>query len=717
MLARKSKVPFARAREFDRRALLRASIASAVASGMLLGASVSDARTTRIEMQPARIAFGGYAFPGVGQYEVISGVAYGEIDPGNPLNSVITDIELAPRNANGNVEYSHNFYILKPVDLSKGNHQVMYEPPNRGNKTFGTLNRTPSGTDPGTTITDPDTLANSFLWPRGYTMVFSGWENGLGDLSNPNNYTASAHYPVLKNPDDSAITGPAYEYIVTGGATYALSYPAATGDKSAAKLTHRVHLDDTPQTVPESGWDYTNAAHTAIRLTTGNFVSNDIYEFSYTAKDPTPNGMGFAAVRDFVSFIRYAATDDFGHANPLAGDVTRLYSETLSQPGRLLNDFTTLGFNQDESGRKVIDGMMQWIAAADGLNMNYRWSQTKRTNRNRQELLFLEGTFPFANVETTDPFTGKTDSRYARCEKTNTCPLAVEIYSANEYWVKAASLLHTDPAGTRDLPDSPYARNYFISSHQHTPGNASSRGSCQQLQNPLNSAPIQRALFLALDDWQNGIAPPQSRVPKLSDNTLVPPLPQTAVGFPNIPGVTYTGLKTTRYLFDYGPNFYETGVPTINPPHVTAPYQDNPANGPFYGSLVPKTDSDGNDIAGVRLPDVTVPLATYTGWGLRAGVWANDGCESSGQYIPFRRTKAERVAAGDPRPSIEERYKSFGQYRSAVVNAVDALVKERLLLCEDAGDQVQRLIDAGIAAGVPGPNGHEPMYPNVPHCN
>ena len=215
----------------------------------------------------------------------------------------------------------------------------------------------------------------------------------------------------------------------------------------------------------------------------------------------------------------------------------------------------------------------------------------------------------------------------------------------------------------------------------------------------------------------NGTAPPPSRVPKLADGTLVPPLPQSAVGFPHIPGVTYTGLETTRYLFDFGPNFYETGVPTINPPHVSAPYQDNPANGPIYPTFVPKTDSYGNDIAGVRLPDVTVPLATYTGWALRAGVWANDGCEGSGQYIPFPRTKADRVASGDPRPSVEERYKSFGQYRSAVVNAVDDLVKKRLMLCEDAGDQVHRLVDAGLAAGVPAPTGHEPMYPDIPHCN
>jgi hypothetical protein len=360
---------------------------------------------------------------------------------------------------------------------------------------------------------------------------------------------------------------------------------------------------------------------------------------------------------------------------------------------------------------------MQWIAAGDGINMNYRFSQPGRTERNRQDHLYVEGVFPFANVMTTDPITGKTDSRYARCIATGTCPLAVEIYSSNEYWVKAASLLHTTPDGKRDLRDSRFARNYLMSSMQHGTGNAANRGNCQQFQNPLNSSPVQRALFMALDEWSTrGTKPPRSRVPRLSDGTLVPPLPQSGTGFPSIPGVTYTGLKTTRYLFDYGVGFYETGIATVNPPAVTPPYEDNPANGPIYPSFVPKTDRDGNDIAGVRLPDVTVPLATYTGWALRSGVWANDGCEAAGQYIPFPKTKAERMTSGDPRRSVEEHYRSFADYHGKVRGAIDDMVKDRLLLCEDAGVQEERLIAAGLAAGVPPPPGPIPAASPVRHC-
>jgi hypothetical protein len=294
--------------------------------------------------------------------------------------------------------------------------------------------------------------------------------------------------------------------------------------------------------------------------------------------------------------------------------------------------------------------------------------------------------------------------------------VAAEIYSANEYWVKAASLLHTTPDGNMDLPDSPFSRIYFISSHQHGTGNKNNKGACQQFQNPLNSAPIQRALWVAIDEWLDGTPPPASRIPTLAGGTLAPPLPQAGMGFPNIPGVTYNGLKTTRYLFDYGPDYYTSGIPTINPPVVTPSYQDNPLNGSIYPSFIPITDSDGNDIAGVRLPDVTVPLATYTGWALRAGPQAGDGCEAAGQYIPFAETKAERLATGDPRPSVEERYPSFAEYYSAVKRAIDGLIKDRLMLCEDAAAEQPRLIQAGLDAGVPAPKGNLPPQPTTAQC-
>jgi hypothetical protein len=276
----------------------------------------------------------------------------------------------------------------------------------------------------------------------------------------------------------------------------------------------------------------------------------------------------------------------------------------------------------------------------------------------------------------------------------------MEIYSANEYWVKGVSLFHTDPMGKLDLPDHPKARLYLISSQQHGTGNGTQKGNCQQFGNPLNSAPIHRALWEALDLWSTkGVEPPPSSIPHLADGTLAPALPQSQMGFPKIPGVTYTGLKSTRYLLNYGPDFYRTGIMTINPPVITPPMFDNPKNGAIYPTYVPKTDADGNDIAGIRLPDVTVPLATYTGWSLRGGAQANDGCEGAGQMIAFPKTKADRLASGDPRLSIEERYPSMSAYSAKVRDAVEDLVSKRLMLREDAQGAVDRLLRAGQATG------------------
>lgn len=678
------------------RHLGRASVVCLVLMGLL--APCADARIVRIQIVERQSpAFGGYAWPGVGQYEKIVGRAFGEVDPADPRNAVIVDLQYAPRNARGRVEYAFDFYILKPIDLSKGAHAVVYEPPNRGEKTWFSLGRVSSGGNDTGSITDPAELANAFLMPRGFTMVWSGWDFSAG--RDNSGYVSTMTFPVATHPDGSPITGPAYEYIVAQGTSYTLNYAAATLDQSAATLTHRVRLNDPPQVVPPSGWAYSADGTRISLLPAGTrFTANDIYEFSYVAKNPTVNGLGFAAVRDWNAFLRYDTRDEAGTPNPLAGDVTRIYTEVRSQPGRMLNDFRHLGFNEAENGRRVFDGMLQWIAAGDGLNMNYRFSQPGRTERNRQDHLYVEGVFPFANVASTDPITGRTASRYDRCAASGTCPLAMEIYSANEYWVKAASLMHTDPAGTRDLPDSPFARLYFISSHQHSAGNATVTGVCQQFQNPLDSAPVQRALFLALQAWATtGTPPPASRVPRLADGTLTGPMD---TGFPRIPGVRFDGLKTTRYLLDYGPDFYATGIATINPPRVSPPYQDNPANGPIYPSFVPRTDADGNDLAGVRLPEVSVPLATYTGWALRAGPQAGDGCEAAGQYIPFPKTKAERVARGDPRRSVEERYPSLAAYTAAASAAIETLVRERLLLREDAGPYLARMVEAAAATGV-----------------
>ncbi|GAA4447341.1 hypothetical protein GCM10023189_03600 [Nibrella saemangeumensis] len=335
--------------------------------------------------------------------------------------------------------------------------------------------------------------------------------------------------------------------------------------------------------------------------------------------------------------------------------------------------------------------------------INYRFAQPSRTERNRQNHLYPEAVFPFGYPVLTDPYTGKTAGRLARCQASNTCPKVFEINSANEYWVKAASLLHTDLQGN-DLPDPDNVRFFLIAGAQHGTGNATSRGICQQLQNPTNAEPVLRALFVALDDWvTRGIDPPASRVPRRSDGTTVMAVaqpgsptgivPQAALGWPTIPGVTYTGTITTRYQLDFGPQF-DKGILTNYPPSLIGR--------PVYPCFVSKVDPDGNEQAGIRLPPVAAPVATTTGWALRRdGYGENDGCESAGQYIPFRKTKAERLATRntgiiDSRLSLQERYKTHRGYVKAVRQSARNLARQRLLLDED----VQKYIKEAEAGDV-----------------
>jgi alpha/beta hydrolase family protein len=675
-------------RGIARRALARSALGLALAALAALAPGAAEARITRIDITSVQSpTFDGGTFGTAGAYEKLRGRAFGEVDPADPRNAIITDIELAPRNATGKVEYSMDIYILKPVDLHKGNHKVFFEVNNRGNKLLGDLNRSGGGNNP-TTAAD---AGDAFLMSQGYALAWSGWDISAA----PGGDRLTITVPVATRPDKSSITGPSYEYIVFDNGTTmssTLAYAAASLDQSQATLTVRQHLTDPPVPIPASGWEYTSAAGTAIRLLPAGtpFQQSAIYEFRYIAKNPLVAGLGFAATRDFISFLRHASADDFGNPNPLAGDVQHVYTFTVSQPARYLNDFETLGFNEDESGRRVIDGILNWLGGGSGVALNFRFAQPGRTERNRQNHLYPEANFPFAYPVLTDPFTGKTAGRGQRCSATRTCAKAIQANSANEYWVKAGSLLHTDPEG-RDLQDPANVRFFLLSGVEHTGGGAppNSPGVCQQFRNTTNPAPALRALFVALDQWvSEHVLPPKSEVPRQADFAVysIPQptglgiVPQTDLGFPTIPGVTYTGVITVRHRFDFGPLFDE-GILSITPPEFA---------GPVYPSFVSRVDRDGNELAGIRLPAVAAPVATTTGWGLRAADFGGpDGCESSGQLIPFKATRADRLAAGDPRLSLEERYGNHDAYVTAVRRAAERLQTRRFLLPED----VQRYID------------------------
>jgi hypothetical protein len=628
--------------------------------------------------------FGGMTFGPVGTYDKIRGTAIGALDPKDPKNATITDLALAPLDANGLVEYNMDFYILKPSDLTKGNHKVFFELPNRGNKQYGPLNLSAGGNDPMT----PTDAGTAFLQYQGYTIVWGGWESTVSRSNNSMGVTT----PVAMNADGSVITGPVYEYLETDSSTTAsmtTTYVTNSTDPTLATLTVKAHLTDTPTAIPSTGWQWTGPTTIALLPSGTNFTAGSIYELVYTAKNPWVAAVGLAAIRDLGSFLRTATMDvTSGTANPLAGDVQRMVSFGSSQPARTMNDFVWLGFNEDLNGKQVFDGVFNWVAGGDGVAINYRFEQSGMTERNRQQHFYPEGIFPFAYASITDSLTGKTDGRDSRCTVSNTCPKVMNVNSANEYWVKAGSMLHTDSTGN-DLTDAANFRTYLIAGSQHGgPGAANSLGVCQQFVNPTDQFPALRALFNDLDEWLDGTPPPDSKVPRRGDATAVfaqttvnSPLgigvvPQADLGFPNIPGVLYTGLVTVHNVFNWGPQF-DQGIISVVPPQAT---------GKVYPNFVSKVDSDGNELAGVRLPPVQVPVATTAGWNLRStALGGPDGCESSGTSIPFAPTQAARTLAGgvDPRPSLDERYGSHAAYAAAVEVVAVNLQNERFLLPMD----------------------------------
>jgi hypothetical protein len=407
------------------------------------------------------------------------------------------------------------------------------------------------------------------------------------------------------------------------------------------------------------------------------------------AKDPLVVGLGFAVIRDIATFLRNAETDDSGTPNPLAGEAQYIYTYCSSQPCRTMHDYVKLGFNQPEraagSVPMALDGVLNWKAGGSGIFMNYRFAQPVRTHRQHIARWTPEYLFPFADQKVADTVTGKTDWRLRRCEGSKTCPKTFEANSSNEWWAKAASMMQTDSKGNDlNLGKVENVRYYLLSSLPHGAGQGP--GICAEPRNTLRPNAVLRALLGDLDAWvSEGTAPPANRMPSVADGTLVLPLPQESYNFPQIPGVIYNGVHHTGDLFDFGPDL-DTGIVSVLPPKLI---------GSPYPVLVPKADSDGNDIAGVRPPEVSVPVATYTGWALRAD--GHDGCDAAGQRLDFAKTKAARLASGDPRPSIEERYADHATYVDQVMRAAQALKAERFLLDED----VQRYVNQAQAATVP----------------
>jgi hypothetical protein len=704
---------------------------SALAGLVVLAAlapPAAEARIVRLELTRVETpTFGGASFDPVGQYERLVGRAYGEVDPAHPLNAIIQDIALAPRNARGMVEYSTDIHILKPVDLARGNSVLFFNVANRGNK-GGLVSYNAGIAGSAATLNKAAEAGDGFMMRQGFSLVWFGWQ---ADVL-PGDDRLTMQVPVARNPDGTPITGIVREEIVvqapvptvnlsTGnftGLTHA-SYPTVSVDNRTPladgflpTLTVRARQQDPRVPIPTSEWAFascpaggaTTPSDTRLCYPAG-FQPGRLYELIYRAKDPTVLGLGYAAMRDLAAFFKHEPHDASGTANPLYRAGARAVIQGSSQSGRNIRTFLHLGFNQDETGRIAYEGAYPHIGGGLAA-LNIRFAHPGRAWGEQVDHLYPAYDFPFAYARVEDPLTGRTQGVLDRCTVTNTCPLIFHVATALEIWEGRQSLGLTDPLGTRDIADPANVRTYIMASTQHAvpalPLAAQAPfGNCQQQPNPNPQRGTMRALLVAFTAWvRDGVAPPPSVTPRIADGTLVAPedlrfpaIPANQYGGVSRPAVRFLGVTNPLRVLDFGSEYRaadSSGIVTVEPPRP---------GDRTYRLLVPNVDADGNDVAGIRAVHLEAPIGTYTGWNLgRAGRFEDGFCSLQGSFVPFARTRTERLATGDPRLSLEERYPTSEAYIAQVRRAAEALVARRFLLPEDAVQLVAEAEKGGIRA-------------------
>ena len=652
--------------ELNRRAA--AWIARCLALAVLAGATSARAEIVRLDVHGSEAFAGGQSFGAAGAYRRTWGVAHGEIDPRDPTHAAIADLERAPRNATGQVEYAVDFFLLHPERVGS---TLLYDVPNRGSKvalSFLNEARVATAGEPGYPRDAAD-VGNGFLLRRGYTLVWSGWE----PLFPKRPGALSAELPAARGIGPQRIRDEFVFGIFPGAVPdfAPLSHPTADLDPAGARLTVRERQGDPRRELPSSSWRFLDSRRIALVPDGLRFAPAAIYDFWYRAGDPKVLGVGFAATRDLVSFLRNEPADRGGRPNPLARSgalPARALAFGVSQSGRFLRHFLELGMNRDARGRRVFDGLLPYIGGAGKVFANHRFGQPGRTAGQHIGRDFPENWFPFAHARLEDPLT-RIRAGLLRGDESD--PLVIEVNTSTEYWQKGASLLHTEPHGRRDLTPPAGVRLFLIAGTEHAGGAIDRSQTCANPGNPHRPAAALRALLVALDEWvSDGREPPASRIPKLADGSLVE---LQDWRFPRIPGA---GVAPRM-------NRIRPPVDWVDPPASDA--------GPFYAARVPAVDTDGNERAGVALPPVAVPLGTYTGWNVfREGYPTGDLCGRSGSFLAFAPTPQARAEIGDPRASILERYPTRADYVARVEAAAHALADERLLLAEDVSAYVQR---------------------------
>jgi len=639
---------------------------------------------TRLEIK-ARSPFAqGKAFGGVGPYTQLDGTVHFAVDPEHPANKLITDLNLAPRDANGLVRFTADFRILRPAEPQRGNHRLLFDILNRGRGPA--LRNLNSARDVGPN--EPLDPGNGFLMRQGFTVAWCGWQHDVPEVPG----MMRIQVPEAMTPE-----GPVSGKVVI---TFQLNapeqvqflanrmhrpYPTNHLEDPEAVLTEQDHEDAPERVIPRDQWSFArldsgrvapDPAH--VYLASG-FLPGKVYQVIYSTTGAPVAGVGLLSTRDMGAFLRYGTAAE---GNPCAGDLEHAYSFGVSQSGRFLRTFLYTGMNQDEQDRTVFDGLIPHVAGGKRGEFNDRFAQpSSQASRSPNSL------FPFSDIEQTDPETGRTGGLLSRLAARGKVPRVMHTYTSSEYWGGHGSLVHTDLTGTRDLAVPGSVRIYHFGGAQHPMGtfplsdtDAINGLRAQQPFNWMDYRPLLRAALVNLDRWVTfGEAPPPSQYPRLDEGTAVPP-ESLADTFQAIPGVNFPHPLRRFTRLDFGPH---EGVATNVPPLVGKPYP----------CLVPAVDQDRNEVCGIRLPFQRVPLATYTGWGLRhpdiggAGqILASGGASGGtliGSTIPFPATREERQAARDPRRSIEERYASRDDYLERVRQAALALINERYLLAED----------------------------------
>lgn len=667
------------------------------------------------------------------------------IDPAAAACSPITDLALADRNAEGLVECSGEIAMLRPADLARGNRTLFYDLVNRGNK-YGLpfFNNAPLRNRLGR---QADDAGNGYLMRRGYSVVWSAWQ---GDIL-PVESRMTLDLPLARGrvqddargsvqDGDRTVTGVVRSELVVeevgittlplSGNAYTASYPAASLDQPGATLTRRRRAEDAREPIDASAWrfarfDPDGGPQRAVVPSDEHvyypaaFEPGWLYEIIYEARDPLVMGLGMLGVRELVSFLLTAEADADGNPNTLrdgAVEMERAYSWGISQCGRFLREFVYRGFNALDAGQaggrsRVFDGVITHVAGAGRAALNYRFAQPGRYPRRQEDHLYPSDAFPFTYGPTIDPVSGRED---AICHRPDSDPRILHTQTSSEYWNRGGSLVHTDPASGADLALPENARAYLFSSLEHSAGRTGQMIPALQTHpiNPVSAGPLHRAMLDALDAWvREGIEPPNSRVPSASDGTAI----DAGAGpgaFPAVPGVRPPDRANWVAPIDRGAAWESEARIDEEPP------TEDGARA--YPLRLPQVDADGNDVPGIRLPEIAAPLATFTGWNVwRAHPDARhpDGGHPDaeptlgpflhnvdGSVFPFAATRADRDASGDPRLSIEERYPTRSAYVEAVRASVEALLSQRLLLQEDAERYLARAaveplpgVESGVA--------------------